>query len=144
MGARAELSLETRGQILAYRKTGLSYEKIAKIIGCAKSTVFRTIARFDETNSLKSKARSGRRSKITQSGLKYIKNVVKRDRKITVRDMQAQYNECTNDPVSFSCIQRALAKLKLRGRVAAKKPLLSKKKCERSSTFRLLPSKLDD
>lgn len=55
-----ELSPSKRGQIIALRKAGFSYQEIAKRVGAAKSTCYKTVKRDELYHTRHSLPRSGR------------------------------------------------------------------------------------
>ena len=128
MVKRTELSLAQRESIVTLHGAGFSLRQIMSHLKLtvALSTVSETVKRFRETGSNESRCRSGRpRATTAQEDLDIVLKS-KRNRMVTAPDIKAEINSGRVKPVSTSTVQRRLREKGLKGRIAAKKPLLRK------------------
>ena len=126
MVKKGELSIEDRAGILTLHKAGYSTRQIVKKLGntVSQTTVVYTIKLYRETGSFKSRSRSGRPRATSAVEDRHTVVKSKRKRLLTAPDQKSELNSTRSTRVSTSTIQRRLREEGLKGRVAAKKPLL--------------------
>lgn len=129
------LSVSQRDSIVRLRKDGLSFREISKKTGFALSTLHKTWKGFCETDSNLSRLRSGRKKILTDSDHNYIALLSSRDRKKTCAQITEEFNYGRCRSVSHSTVRKVLLKWNMRGRVAAKKPLLRKQNVAKRLSF---------
>ena len=98
--------------------------KIARTLQLSVTTVAKTVKRFEQTGTLEDRKRSGRPRVTSKSDNKFIRVTSLRNRRLTAPEIQAQLNATRSTDVSTSTVQRRLRDAGLKGRIAAKKPLL--------------------
>lgn len=126
MDKRKELTQKQRGAILYGYKRNDSYRTIAFQVGCSKSAVASTVARFMRTGSSEPQAvRTGRPSLITAPSNHLLKDLVMEDRRLSASQITNMFISKTNLPVSKSTVRRSLYKENLRCRLARPKLLVS-------------------
>lgn len=64
-GRKAELSPEQRAAIVSKHEGGHTPTKLAREFACARSTIYDTLERFKQHNTVKSLPRSGRPVKVS-------------------------------------------------------------------------------
>ena len=127
--------MEERQTIITLKNVGLSYREIAKKVKVSVSTVFFTIKRHLETRGNSDRKRSGRPKATTESEDKFLRVNSLRDRRLTGQQLQAQLNMGRNKQVSVSTVKRRLQSAGLIGRVAARKPLLSRRNKKKETSL---------
>jgi len=130
MGMKKELTVAQRGTIFYCQQRGDSYRKIADTVGCSLSTVAFTIKRHKETNSFKSRKRSGRPLLMDSFERRLLKRLVTRrnaqNRRLCTGGVQTLWRETTKRRISIRTIGRVLRSMGLRNCLARRKPLISK------------------
>ena len=120
-----ELSFEQRVRIVLLDEEGVSERKIAKRMKISKTGVHYTIKRFKETGQYCGLPRPGQPRKIDEHGDHRITRLSNMsNRKLTAPQIMREYNQTAEKLVCDRTIRNCLMKARLRGRVAAKKPLL--------------------
>ena len=125
MGSGPNLLTESRAQILAFTKAGWSTRKIAKELSCSQSAVVKAKQRYNDTNNYKDRRRSGRPPKLTVRDLRTIIHDVRKNRRLSSREIKSDVNNFLKKNVGSSTIRRLLFKYGLKGRVARRKPFVS-------------------
>ena len=92
----------------------------------SKTGVHNTIKRFKETGQYCDLPRPGQPRKIDEHGDRRITRLSMSNRKLTAPQIMREYNETAEKLVCVRTIRNRLMKAGVRGRVAAKKPLLRK------------------
>lgn len=123
----ADLTEFQRGEIIGAWKFGHSEREIAEKIGHPKSTVHDTIVRYCETGSGTSAPRSGRPKVLSDRDKRHLEIIVRSNRQQTTRQVHQNFVESSGTAVSISTIRRALYDAGYNSRVAARKPLISRK-----------------
>lgn len=122
--AKQELSVEQRASIVALHKEGLATRYIASKVQVAQSTVIKCVQRFMQTSSNNDRLRPGRPRITSQREDKFIVVTSKRQRTLTAPSLREEINGLRSTPLSVTTVRRRLLEVGLKGRVAAKKPLL--------------------
>lgn len=115
-----ELSPSKRGQIIALRNEGLSYQEIAKRVGVAKSTCYKTVKRNDLYHTRHSLPRSGRPRTLTPRAKRRIIRTIKKHRFWPYKWIGEEAGGYTE-----SQVRRTAREAGYRRYVARRKPFLS-------------------
>lgn len=121
-----ELSLDIRKLILKHRNEGKTLREIGNIIGKPHSTVQRVLDNFKTTGNLLSKRRTGRPKILTPREERIIINKVKLNPKVNAPTIAADIGTSENKKVSPETIRNVLRRANYHGRVARRKPWISK------------------
>uniref|UniRef100_A0AAY5K3S6 Transposase Tc1-like domain-containing protein n=1 Tax=Esox lucius TaxID=8010 RepID=A0AAY5K3S6_ESOLU len=121
-----EISEDIRTEVVRAHQSGEGYTKISKKFDLHQSTVRQIIYKWREFNMTATLPRSGRPSKITPRATRKIINQVNANPNITSGDLQTSL-AASQVIVHASTIRRTLNRHGIHGRVARKKPLMSKK-----------------
>ena len=118
-----------RERIITLHLSGKSFRSIAILCACSVSSVSRIVNLWKTTGGVaeRSRAACGRKPSLSASDVRFLLVTAKRNRRKTVPQLTAEFNLGRLNPVSTNVVRKALKKVKLNGRVAARKPLLSKK-----------------
>ena len=130
MGKAKELSKDLREKVIQLYKTGKEFKKISKELRMPRSTVKTLIKKWRERDSVETKPRSGRPTKISAPTARTIVRDAKKNPQITSAEIQDSLKKIGVD-VSRSTIRRLLKKHGLHGRVARRKTFL--RKCHKIS-----------
>lgn len=121
------LSLEQKSEIRLLKRLGRKEKEIAETYCVALSTIYRLLIKIDKTGSLERKQGFGRKSSLDIKDIQFILGEIKSDPKIGSSKLTAKLLKNNNTSVSSSTIRRCLIKMGYKGRIACRKPLLSKK-----------------
>uniref|UniRef100_A0A0F8APK2 Transposable element Tc1 transposase n=1 Tax=Larimichthys crocea TaxID=215358 RepID=A0A0F8APK2_LARCR len=124
MARKRQLTMDERQTIITLENVGLSYRGIAKKFKVSVNTVFFTTKTHSQTGGNSDRKRSDRPKATTESEDKFLRVHSLRDRRLTGQQLQAQLNSGHSKQVSVSTVKRRLRAEGLKGRVAARKPLL--------------------
>lgn len=122
---RKELDDETRGQIIGLSKANMSERKINKILGIPKSTIHDTLVRFEKTNTTSCVPRPGRSLLIDKKKEVILKKIIKKKPRITLAEIQQNFQNKTSIQVSQKTIRNSLHNLGFSSCIPARKPLLN-------------------
>nr|CAH7714695.1 unnamed protein product [Callosobruchus chinensis] len=103
---RNELSAFVRTRIIALWQEGLSHYQIANRLNVVRSTVSRTIRRYEETGEVNSRPRTGRPSVSTRREDRCIAQLARRERSVTVPVLRSQFQRTFNRVISTATIRR--------------------------------------
>lgn len=117
-------SIEKMSSIKTLHDEGYSVRQISAKVGVSKTTVNRTIKRYQETGSLEHRERPGPSRVTSQREDQRICITSKRNRRLTAPEIAAEINRGRQRPISVSTVKRRLKEANLHGRVAHRKPLL--------------------
>ena len=120
-----ETTLQERKIILKLHNQCKSLRQIADIVNRPKSTIQSIIDKHCETQCLMNKPRSGRPSLLSDQDKRYIVREVKKNPFTSVPKLTATLGS-RGSTVSHSTVRRALRNSQYYGRVARKKPWVSK------------------
>lgn len=128
MGKAADLSDFDRGQIVMARRLGTSITETARLVGCSRSTVVSTYAKWMKDGETSSRRHGvGRPHAIQEKGRRRLSRMVKQNRSQTVAQLTAQYNAGPSGNVSEHTVQRTLLDMGLRSKRPTRVPLLTKR-----------------
>lgn len=132
---RKQLSVEERAKIIhSYEILG-SIRKVCESFSHPYSTVLYTINRFKETKTNVDRPGRGRFEILSSSEKQHIKLISKRDRTKHVPIITEEFNSGRDRKISNTAVRKCLLKWGLKGRVAAKKPLLRKQNIVKRLAF---------
>ena len=94
--------------ILRLTREGCTHRNIAEIIGRDHSTITKFLKRYDETNSVENKPKTGRIKLVMERGYRVILRSVKVNRRKILRDLTNIVNERLPQPVSATAIRLRL------------------------------------
>nr|CAH7750529.1 unnamed protein product [Callosobruchus chinensis] len=110
------LSAFDRARIIALWQEGLSRHQIANRLNVVRSTVSRTIRRYEETGEVNSKPRTGRPTVSARREDRYIAQLARRERSVTVPVIRSQFQRTFNRVISTVTIRRRVLASGLRCR----------------------------
>nr|CAH7763863.1 unnamed protein product [Callosobruchus chinensis] len=122
---RNELSAFDRTQTIALWQEGLSRHQIANRLNVVRSTVSRTIRRYEETGEVNIRPRAGRPTVSTRREDRYIAQLAGRKRSVTVPVLRSQFQRTFNRVISTATIRRRVLASGLRCRRPLRVPLLT-------------------
>nr|CAH7759935.1 unnamed protein product [Callosobruchus chinensis] len=122
---RNELSAFDRTRIIVLWQEGLSGHQIPNRPNVVRSTVSRTVRRYEETGEVNSKPRTGRPTVGTRREDRYIAELARRERSVTVPVLRFQFQRTFNRVISIATIRRRILALGLRCRRPLRVPLLT-------------------
>nr|CAH7720244.1 unnamed protein product [Callosobruchus chinensis] len=123
--ARNELSPFDRSRIIALWQEGLSRHHIANRLNVVRSTVTRTIRRYEETGEVNSRSRTSRPTVSTRREDRYIAQLARRERSVTVPVLISQFQRTFNRVISTATISRRVLASGLRCKRPLRVPLLT-------------------
>jgi len=127
---RKELSEFQRGEIIGAWKCRefcekLSERKISEILGYPKSTVHEVIAAYRDHGIEKPSPRSGRPPILTERDGRHLMQILNKNCKTNLNELYENFVSSTSVNVSKFTLRRYLHKLKVYGRIGAKKPFVN-------------------
>lgn len=124
MAPKQEICIEMRCAIITLYKENISLREISRKLKISYNGVYSTVKRFKELGTIHDKKRSGRPKVTTNSDDINIRVISKRNRRLTAPEIRAEVNGSREIPLSVSTVKRRLVAAGLKGRIAARKPLL--------------------
>ncbi|KAK7107686.1 hypothetical protein V1264_015566 [Littorina saxatilis] len=125
MPARRKLTTFNRGRAIAWLHDGVSKCKVARQLGVSHSVIVRLNQRFQTTNNVEERPRSGRPKMTTPREDRFIQRQALQHRATTCKVIRGQLREATNINVSERTIGNRLHDARLRSRRPAVRPLLT-------------------
>ena len=122
---RKELSEFERGEVIGLLEESCSERKISKLLDIPKSTVHDTIKKFSETGTTENFFQPGRPRILNELNSQQLKKIIQDEPRATASQIQEEFQEETNLPVSVKTIRREIYNLGFSLCVAAHKPLLN-------------------
>lgn len=120
-------TLEERKLVIQLHLDGKSEREIAILVKKSKSIVHDIVARYKENGLIANKQRRARPKKLSPKDESRILREVKKNPFISAPKLTAMVKEASGVEVNPETIRRLLRKNDFHGRVARKKPLISKK-----------------
>ncbi|GFW73497.1 transposable element Tcb1 transposase [Trichonephila clavipes] len=109
MGNAADLSDFDRGQIVMAKMLGISISKTSRLVGCSRSTVVSTYAKWMNDGETSSRRHGvGRPNDIKEKSNRRRSRMVKQNWSQPVAQLTAQYNAGPSRIVSEHTVQRTL------------------------------------
>lgn len=125
MPARRKLTTLNRGRAIAWLHDGVSKCEVARRLGVSHSVIVRLNQRFQTTNDVEERPRSGRPKKTTPREDRFIQRQALQHRGTTCKVIRGQLRGATNTNVSERTIGNRLHDVRLRSRRPAVRPLLT-------------------
>ena len=116
-----------QGQVQAFRDLGLNNPEIARRLGCSRKKVISANNLFNDTGSLSNKKRKSRKQKTTPREDAAVNRIAKLNPFVGAPKIKEQIAQHLKLDLSVSTVKSRLHENKLFGRVARKKPLVSKR-----------------
>uniref|UniRef100_A0A8C4XBU7 Transposase n=1 Tax=Erpetoichthys calabaricus TaxID=27687 RepID=A0A8C4XBU7_ERPCA len=121
-----ELSVDLRDRIVSRHKSGESYRKFFAALKVPMSTVASIIRKWKRFETTRTLPRAGRPSKLSDRGRRALVREVTKNPMVTLSELQRSSVE-RGEPSRRTTISAAIHQSGLYGRVARRKPLLSKR-----------------
>ncbi|KAG2471328.1 TCB1 transposase, partial [Polypterus senegalus] len=121
-----ELSVDLRDRIVSRHKSGEGYGKMSAALKVPMSTVASIIRKWKKFETTRTLPRAGRPSKLSDRGRRALVREVTRNLMVTLSELQRSSVE-RGEPSRRTTISAAIHQSGLYGRVARRKPLLSKR-----------------
>uniref|UniRef100_A0A8C4T3L7 Transposase Tc1-like domain-containing protein n=1 Tax=Erpetoichthys calabaricus TaxID=27687 RepID=A0A8C4T3L7_ERPCA len=121
-----ELSVDLRDRIVSRHKSGEDYRKISAALKVPMSTVASIIRKWKKLETTRTLPRAGRPSKLSDQGRRALVREVTRNPMVTLSELQRSSVE-RGEPFRRTTISAAIHQSGLYGRVARRKPLLTKR-----------------
>nr|CAH7738107.1 unnamed protein product [Callosobruchus chinensis] len=122
---RNEWSAFDSTRIIALWQEGLSHHQIANRLNVVRSTVSRTIRRYEEIWEVNSRPRTGRPTVSTRREDRYIVQLVRRERSVTVPVLRSQFQRTFNRVILTATIRQRVLASGFRCRRPLRVPLLT-------------------
>lgn len=119
------LSIDKRKDILRLIKEGKSQRRVAKLLHVSRCAVQALLRKFRSTGCVEDRSKSGRPCKTTIRERRHLILLSKNMPFHTARELQQTWD--TVNSVCTRTVRNILCKYGLRGRISAKKPLLTKR-----------------
>lgn len=124
---RGQTSVEVRNLVIKHFSDGKSVREIGKIVDRSHSTVHNIIKRFKSFNSVENRAKGGRKRIFTDSDERWIVQQIKKNPRLSAPKLTALASQYLKKDANTETVRNILRKNNFHGRVARKKPLISKK-----------------
>ncbi|KAG2456784.1 TCB1 transposase, partial [Polypterus senegalus] len=121
-----ELSVDLRDRIVSRHKSGEGYRKISAALKVPMSIVASIIRKWKKIKTTRTIPRAGRPSKLIDRGRRALVREVTKNTMVTLSELQRSSVE-RGEPSRRTTISAAIHQSSLYGRVARRKPLLSKR-----------------
>lgn len=122
-----QTSVETRNMIIKLYREGRSVPDIIDIVEVPRSTVYEIIKRFRENNQVANKSRIGQGKILNEYEERRIVREVKINPFITANELKNMVKTDMKKEVCAETVRNVLRKNDFNGRIARKKPFISKK-----------------
>nr|CAH7712601.1 unnamed protein product [Callosobruchus chinensis] len=123
--SRNKLSAFDRTRIIALWQERLSRHQIANRLNVVRSTVSRTIRRYEDTGEVNSRSRTGRPAVSTRGEDRYIAQLARREQSVSVPVLRSQFQRTFKGVISTATIRRRVLASGLRCRRPLGVPLLT-------------------
>ncbi|KAG2465191.1 TC1A transposase, partial [Polypterus senegalus] len=121
-----ELSVDLRDRIVSRHKSGEGYRKMSAALKIPMSTVASIARKWKKFETTRTLPRAGRPSKLSDQGRRALVREVTKNPMVTLSELQRSSVE-KGEPSRRTTISAAIHQSGLYGRVARRKPLLSKR-----------------
>ncbi|GBM68326.1 Transposable element Tcb1 transposase [Araneus ventricosus] len=126
MGKKNQISIDIRKLVICHWKRGSSERKIGEIINVSKSTVHNIISKYKKIKSVKNIPRTGRPRCFTEREEKWIVRKVTCNPKTSAVKLTLKAQQRFNKSTNPETVRNILRKYNFHGRVARRKPFISK------------------
>jgi len=124
-----ELSVDCRDRIVSKHRSGEGYRKFFAAFKVPMSTVSSIIHKWKNFGTTRTLPRAGRPAKLSDRGRRALVREVTKNQMVTLTELQC-FSVERGEPSRRTTISAALHQSGLYGRVARRKPLLSKRTCQ--------------
>ena len=124
---RKELSQSQRGQIIGAFKSGQNALTIAKILGFAKATVYKTIKRYEETGSEDPVKCQGCPKTLSERDKRALNRITVNNHQVPLAVITSELNTKLDNSLSTRTVHTYLKEMGWNSCIACKKPLLTNK-----------------
>ena len=121
----SRLSQEQKAKIIALKEAKLSWNKISSQLNIPRSTIRSIWKKYTETNTTDNKSCTGRPKKFTDRDERNLVRLIKKNRKLSLRQLTTKFNDTYPSKMSLRTIRRILKRRKIKSYVAQKKFLLT-------------------
>lgn len=132
---RGQVSLEIRQIVINHFQEGRSVRDIAKMVNRSHSTVHDIIKRFKVRGTLENQPKSSTRKIFNRNDERWIVREIKKNPKLSAPKLTTLVQKHLNKVVHPETIRNILRKTGYNGRVARKKPFISKKNKSKRKAF---------
>jgi transposase len=122
---RKELSAFQRGEIIGAWKCDFSERKIADLLKYPKSTVHDVIVAYRDHGYETLPPQSGRPPVLTERDGRHLIQILNKNRRTNINELHENFISSTSTNISKITLKRFLHKLKIYGRIGAKKPFVN-------------------
>lgn len=123
---RKETDIATRTMIISMCYRGKSLREIAAAVGRTHSTVQKIVNKWKNEGTLKNLAGRGRKRILTSADERIIVRTLRKNPKTSIPKLTSDVAGTIGRPLSADTVRRVAHRNNLRGRVARKKPFISK------------------
>ncbi|KAK7094191.1 hypothetical protein V1264_007846 [Littorina saxatilis] len=116
MPPRRKVTTFNKARAIAWLQDGVSKREVGRRLGVSHSVVVRLHQKFQATNSVLERPRSGRPKKTTQREDRFIRRQALQQRGTTANIIRGQLRVATNTNVSTKTIRKRLHEVGLRSR----------------------------
>ncbi|KAK7096604.1 hypothetical protein V1264_005880 [Littorina saxatilis] len=116
MPPRRKVTTFNKARAIAWLQDGVSKREVGRRLGVSHSVVVRLHQKFQATNSVLERPRSGRPKKTTQREDRFIRRQARQQRGTTANIIRGQLRVATNTNVSTKTIRKRLHEVGLRSR----------------------------
>ena len=128
MAPKSQLTKEQRITIKVLHGEGYSTTAIASKVKCSQGAVSKTLARLKETGSTDDRKRSDRPKFSSSREDRHLVHLISlQDRRLTSPQLKRQWEDTCGIVCSSRIVRKILDNVGIHGRVAKKKPLLTKR-----------------
>lgn len=121
-----DVAIATKELILKLHSEGKSLREIGKIIGRTHTTVQSLINKFKNHGTVETLPGRGRKKILSSYNKRYIERKIKENPKISLPKLTEEVGKLIKKPISVETVRRSLKSEGYNGRVARKKPFISK------------------
>ncbi|KAK7106404.1 hypothetical protein V1264_017665 [Littorina saxatilis] len=125
MPPRRKVTTFNKARAIAWLQDGVSKREVGRRLGVSHSVVVRLHQKFQATNNVLERPRSGRHKKTTQCEDRFIRRQALQQRGTTANIIRGQLRVATNTNVSTKTIRKRLHEVGLRSRRPAVRPRLT-------------------
>ena len=120
------LSLQDRIRIVVYFEQGVSQRQIAAQLHCSHTAVQKVVRKYKSTGSVEDLPKSGRPQVLTAREKRIAVNLSKKDRFRPATSIRDELETNYGTSVSVATVKRTLVNAGMHGRIARRKPFLSR------------------
>lgn len=127
MASKKQTTTEERNIVISLHKSGNSYRDIAKVLNRSHATIQCIVKRYKKENRVQNKTKTSNKKIFNDADERWILRKVRDDPKLSAPKLASEAALYLKKKCNAETIRRVLRKNGLNGRIARKKPYLSKK-----------------